>query len=482
MTRRDILTKIDLGSSVAEFDKNLQDYFVETHVFQQIVTEKGDIISGDKGTGKTALYRILQDRYRGFPSLESVELIPAFNPTGESIFKILASEPARSEGYYQIIWKSYIIALVGNAYLSFFEASSTATLRELDSMLRRAGLRTIDYAPATVFGSVARAISRAIKPKSIETAIEMPPNGIPVITPKVTFNDESAAPTEAIDFRSAFTVVKKVLNEVGLRIWILFDRLDEAFAGFPEHEVPALRAILRTFLDLQEFPEIGVKLFLRNDLFRRVTSGGFVNLTHINARRIPIIWQEADLKQLISTRLEKNAFLRTLAGKDADLFYFLFPPQVDQGERKAATWDWVLSRIRDGNGVHPPRNLIDLCTKIIAFEIKRQERLPENWDTAAALLTPESIKAGLQQLSDARVNDTLLAEAGPEANIIEQFRDGKAEHNFESIQQLLNTDYETTKRKIGFMTDIGFLEKFGENYKVPILYRDGLSITQGKAF
>lgn len=132
--------------------------------------------------------------------------------------------------------------------------------------------------------------------------------------------------------------------------------------------------------------------------------------------------------------------------------------------------------------VHPPRNLIDLCTKIIAFEIKRQERLPENWDTAAALLTPESIKAGLQQLSDARVNDTLLAEAGPEANIIEQFRDGKAEHNFESIQQLLNTDYETTKRKIGFMTDIGFLEKFGENYKVPILYRDGLSITQGKAF
>jgi hypothetical protein len=248
------------------------------------------------------------------------------------------------------------------------------------------------------------------------------------------------------------------------------------------HEVPALRAILRTFLDLQEFPELGLKLFLRNDLFRRVTSGGFVNLTHINARRIPIIWQEADLRKLIDTRLEKNVHLREIAGPSRSLFSVLFPPQVDQGERKAATWDWVLSRIRDGNGVQPPRNLIDLCSKIISLEIKRQERLPENWDESESLLTPESIKAGLQQLSDARVNDTLLAEAGPEAKIIERFRDGKAEHNFGSIQSLLGTDVETTQQKVGFLMDIGFLEKFGDNYKIPMLYRDGLGITQGKAF
>ena len=30
--------------------------------------------------------------------------------------------------------------------------------------------------------------------------------------------------------------------------------------------------------------------------------------------------------------------------------------------------------------------------------------------------------------------------------------------------------------------DIGFLEAVGSNYKIPMLYRDGLGVTQGKAF
>jgi hypothetical protein len=30
--------------------------------------------------------------------------------------------------------------------------------------------------------------------------------------------------------------------------------------------------------------------------------------------------------------------------------------------------------------------------------------------------------------------------------------------------------------------DLGFLEQAGATYKIPMLYRDGLRITQGKAF
>lgn len=32
------------------------------------------------------------------------------------------------------------------------------------------------------------------------------------------------------------------------------------------------------------------------------------------------------------------------------------------------------------------------------------------------------------------------------------------------------------------LREIGFLELIGQNYKVPMLYRSGLSITQGRAF
>ncbi len=32
------------------------------------------------------------------------------------------------------------------------------------------------------------------------------------------------------------------------------------------------------------------------------------------------------------------------------------------------------------------------------------------------------------------------------------------------------------------LAELGFLEKLGDTYKIPSLYRDGLNVTQGKAF
>ena len=57
---RGLLRSLDLGKSVAEFDEALEDYFVETDAFRQLIWDKIDIVAGDKGTGKqryTEFYR-----------------------------------------------------------------------------------------------------------------------------------------------------------------------------------------------------------------------------------------------------------------------------------------------------------------------------------------------------------------------------------------------------------------------------------------
>jgi|SRR5258708_3008137 hypothetical protein len=80
-------------------------------------------------------------------------------------------------------------------------------------------------------------------------------------------------------------------------------------------------------------------------------------------------------------------------------------------------------------------------------------------------------------------NDTLMAEAGSYASIIERFRDGKAEHNEASLAQVLGLgDEEKVRAEIRPLVDIGFLEEIKGSYKIPSLYREGLQITQGKAF
>ncbi len=236
---------------------------------------------------------------------------------------------------------------------------------------------------------------------------------------------------------------------------------------------------------MQEFSNIKLKLFVRRDLFRRIIAGGFVNLTHVNARKIEIEWEDDDLLSLLRKRvLENSEFIEAVGlSKEAsaeEVFAVLFPAKVDAGSRRPTTWTWMILRIRDGNNVKPPRNLIDLAVRAREAQLRREDRKPETFNKDAPLISSDALKYGLEALSGQRVEDTLLAEAGENSVVIELFRNGKAEHNSDSLRHALGKeDYDDSLK---YLVAIGFLEKVGGTYKIPALYRGGLNITQGKAF
>jgi DNA-binding IclR family transcriptional regulator len=66
--------------------------------------------------------------------------------------------------------------------------------------------------------------------------------------------------------------------------------------------------------------------------------------------------------------------------------------------------------------------------------------------------------------------------------MIEKFRDGKAEHSVSSLAELLGFPEQATRAAIKPLLELGLLEEVGNSFKIPMLYRDGLRITQGKAF
>lgn len=285
----------------------------------------------------------------------------------------------------------------------------------------------------------------------------------------------------------ALTLLNAVLDEIELTTWIVVDRLDEAFQGFPAAEIPALRALFRTYLDLNAFPRIRLKLLVRKDLFRRITGDGFVNLTHINARKIEISWDEDDLLDLLGRRMSENAgFVESIgqsSGAPRAVFERVFPDQVDAGTNRPTTWAWILSRIRDANGVRPPRNLIDLAKKAQQEQLRREEREKTAYEAGKPLISSEALKKGFARLSEERVQDTLLAEAGSEyAALIEKFRDSKAEHNAGTLSTTLGIGADDVPASARNLKELGFLEPVGSTFKVPMLYRGGLNITQGKAF
>ena len=480
MLVKELLRDLDLGSSVAEHDSLLERYFVETETFRTLINDKADIIAGDKGTGKSALFKILKQRYSDIPELANVEIVTAFNITGAPVFQSLVSDDPLPEADYVRLWKTYFLALAGNWVLELLdEEEYSSQLNWIAEILTSNALRTPDDTPKGVFSKIVHAIRKSLRVKSAS-------GGVSALGAEIKASIDFFDGTSNIEgvplIDHALTALSAVLREQDISIWLAVDRLDEAFQGRPLIETPALRALLRTYLDMQEFENIRLKIFVRRDLFGRIIQGGFVNLTHINARKVEIIWDDEDLFNLLGKRISENReFLSKLDEEDEEFntqFSALFPEKVDGGTRKPSTWSWMLGRIGDGN-VKPPRNLIDLVLMAREAQLRAETRQSRQHISSEPLITSEALKSGLDALSVQRVQDTLLAEAGEYSSIISSFRGGKAEHNADSLESVLGVD---SIAQTKYLESIGFLEKVGGNFKIPMLYRGGLEITQGKAF
>jgi hypothetical protein len=490
MRRKEALQQLDLGGSVAEFDSDLKRYFVETETYRKLIRDRVDIVAGDKGTGKSALFNILRLRYTSIPELNNIEVIPAFNTSGDPVFQQLAEGEVYTEGQYRTIWKTYILSLAGNWLLKLYDGDWTPSMVKLDALLRRIDIRELDDKPSSVFSRLVGLVRRIVTPKKAGITHTLDESGMPEITPFVEFDTPASDPVtpKIIRHTESLGLLNDALAEANLTLWLVLDRLDEAFAGHPTTEIPALRALFRTYLDIQEFDRIKLKMFVRRDLFRKVTQGGFVNLTHINDRKVEILWSDDDLLHLLIQRIRTNIdFMHTakLIGKsNTEIFYALFPPKVEEREKRPPTLKWMLTRISDGQGVKPPRNLIDLVKKAQDAQFRIEDREPEDFEPGKVLIEGEAIKEALKQLSRQRVDDTLLAESREYKPIIEKFQDSKAEHNLESLGKTLGLPLEETKEVVKVLVEMGFLERIKktDTYKVPMLYRDGLNITLGKAF
>lgn len=484
-TVKALLRELELGNSVAEFDSQLESYFVETQPFRELVRDKRDIIAGDKGTGKTALFKVLHRRYSSIPELRHIVVIPAFNPTGSPIFQELASRGRMDEGEYIKLWKAFILSLVGNWILKHNKAKPKSNLAKLDQLLVGLDMRSENDSPQPVFRKILDRIGGLFNWKSAEFEIKGGADGLS-FKPKIAFDKEEKKIEVNVSVEDALRLLNDCLEDINKTVWVALDRLDEAFQGYPDIEIPALRALFRSYLDLIAFDRIKLKLFVRRDLFGRIIEGGFVNLSHVHARKIDVIWDEEDLLNLLCRRIHKNEdFVRALGLKnikDKEVFYKIFPDQVDQGSRKPDTWVWMMGRIRDGKGIKPPRNLIDLVSMAKDAQLRREEREPREHEGGKPIVEPDALRRALAQLSEQRVNDTLLAEARDQAPLVDKFRRGKAEHNEESLSKVLGVFPETIRLSIKPLVELGFLEEVGGTYKIPMLYRGGLEITQGKAF
>jgi hypothetical protein len=433
MERLDLLKRLSFGTQVAEDETtDLASYFVETHQWTKIATGEIDIVRGDKGAGKSAIYSLLIERTLEFFD-NGIIIIGAENPRGATVFKDLVADPPLSERNFIVLWKLYIVTIVAQQmrYYDIRTDDAKAVYKALEEakLLER---------ESTLVG-VLRRVRDYIRPlESLETGITIDQNtGAPTgWTGKIVLR-EPVSELRSHGLISVDELFKKLdgaLNYHGFRVWVLLDRLDVAFIENHELEANALRALLRTYSDFRSLQKISLKIFLREDIWKRITAHRYREASHI-IRYENLTWTQPSLMNLLMRRFLSNKVLieeynidRTGVLQDFDeqekLFDILFPKQVEQGPQKATTFKWMVTRCADGTRKTAPRELIHLLNCIKNNEIRRLEQggsLPPE----GQLFDRSVFKAALPTVSDARLNQYLYAEYPAHREYLEKL-DGPA--------------------------------------------------------
>lgn len=493
----DVLRASTFGQRTAEEEREqLKKYFVETEQWSKVFNGEIDIVYGTKGSGKSAIYNlILENEDTLFE--RRILVTSAENPQGAAAFQSLATDPPESEFEFVCLWKIYFLSISAQFIkdYGFIDQNAAKLIRKMEEA---------QLIPATF--SLSRTLSYAIdyvkrlgrRVTGIEGGVNLDPaTGMPTgITGKISLSEPTPAQARlgVVSIDEMLQVANSALGDTGYTLWVLLDRLDVAFADKSDLEAEALRALFKCYLDMKSLNFLKLKIFLRSDIWAKITQRGFREASHIE-RSLTISWKDDDILNLIARRLLSNSAITESYNvspfdllsdfeKQSRFFYSIFPRQVESGPNKPVTLKWLLGRTRDAASPSAPREVIHFLNELRNVEIARLERGVQP-SGEQRLFSQAAFKEALPAVSRVRLQQTLYAEYPDLKPYIEKLSQQKSQQNTISLAQIWGLSGSEVHIIAKQLEEIGFFERLGTlpsiEWKVPFLYRPALDLIQGAA-
>lgn len=495
-SKKEILKDVRFGNQIAEEEREqLKSYFVETHSWRQIISGNVDVVYGTKGAGKSALYLLVQDHVDTLFD-KGVLVVVAENPRGAPAFENLKISPPADERHFINLLKLYFLALIGRELIAYGINNEHAN--KIVSILKNEGLLPDNQMSLRkILSSVKTYVSKYLNPSAAETTLltSETTGGVTGLSGKIYFTDaqaEAAIFGKGTSIDDLFGIVSEGLKKQDLKIWILLDRLDVAFDDSDQLEKNALRSLFKAYRDIRAYDNVILKIFLRSDIWDRITDEGFREATHIS-RDIRLEWDKPSLQNLVARRFLNNKAITDYLDIDAkkiiedaksqlEFLDMILPEQVETGERQSGTFDWILKRTTDGTSKNAPREIIFFFNALIENQLKRLDR-GENAPAGTQLFERLAFKDSLPALSEYRLTKVLYSEYPALRKYIEKFSGQKSEHNARSLARIWEVDAMEAALNAEKLSKVGFFEidKSKETYKIPFIYRHYLGVIQGKA-
>ena len=132
-----LIKSLDFGSSIAESDNLLEAARIETSAFTDLLSDRVDLIPGTKGSGKSALFRMVVDFLPDFLLKQrKVVVAHGVQHPGDPIFQAFNKEFSKlSEQEFVSFWCIYLVSLAHEQFIKgerYTEYLSNAS-KEIDS-------------------------------------------------------------------------------------------------------------------------------------------------------------------------------------------------------------------------------------------------------------------------------------------------------------------------------------------------------------
>jgi hypothetical protein len=241
--------------------------------FSDLLEDKVDLIPGSKGSGKSALYRIIVDFMPSFMlRRKRVVVAHGVRQHGDQVFQVFKDRFGRlNEDGFTSFWCVYLISLAHEHFIkddSFSSVLSQALdeVHRFQSACRAAripsfeGKRSLrdvlDWALDAVLALLPKKVKVAHHASGMEGELELFEHSVRS-KPKIGEPPNVPLPVYAQKITDA---LQAILEKCDLYLWLMIDRLDEIFPRRSALETRALRGLLRV-IRIFESPRIRVKIF-----------------------------------------------------------------------------------------------------------------------------------------------------------------------------------------------------------------------------
>lgn len=459
------LADLKFGAEEAERDELLDESYVERPGVKAILGEKRSIVVGDRGSGKSAIFRKLAASAASADDRERAEVCPVMN-TGDLLHRIVDKDPNAwlDTEALRAAWLVVVASLVAPA------VPATASRR-----LRRdaTGIRAALGFPAEPAGLARRAFRAAARLLGGTTLkFTVGPADLQVKLP----SGSSLRPGKAsVDIGAFLQEANCLLDESGRRIVVMFDRIDETFKYDRAKQQAVVQALLQAEGEVSLFDSIGLVVFLRTDLFELYD---IQEKTKLVSRTLTLDWAEEEWLQVLVRRILANEPLQHLASRlrtadgEADpraALQVLFPPEIEGRPVDR----WLIESLRNGNGGVSPRLAVLLLYLARERAARRQDMV-----STLPLFSADEIAEAMTKVSDLSfsevVNDFKVAPS-----FVLNCRAGRIEtFALDDVKSLFSEAEGKTSDQLRLLERLGFLERVVQErgtvrqslFRIPRLY------------